>query len=88
MGLTTDRATTDHRDSTEPDIADTISEPTKSAAGTGGVARCSAAAERECGGAGSSDSLSGRVAAHRRGYDGMNKDFMPRHGRSHDGRVM
>jgi hypothetical protein len=57
MPLTADRATTDHGHSTEPDIADTIPEPTKSATGAGSVARCRVAVERECGGAGSSDSI-------------------------------
>jgi hypothetical protein len=71
MRLTTNRATTDHRDSIEPDIADTISEQTKSATGTGGVARCRLAAERECGGSGAGDSVSGWLAAHSCCYDGM-----------------
>lgn len=58
MQLTTNRVTTDHRDCLEPDIADTISEQTKSATGTGSAARCRLAAERECGGVGSGDSIS------------------------------
>jgi hypothetical protein len=58
MRLTRNRATTDHRDSIEPDIADTVSEQTKSATGTGSAARCRLTAGGECGGIGSGDSIS------------------------------
>lgn len=78
--LTADRATTDHRDSTERDIADTISEQTQSAAGAGRVARSGAAAERECGGAGARDGISRWLVAHCGGYDGLNKDLCLRDG--------
>ncbi|KAI4645334.1 autophagy protein 5 [Alternaria viburni] len=86
--LSSNRATTDHRDSTERDIADTISEQTQSAAGAGRVARSGAAAERECGGAGARDGISRWLAAHCGGYDGLNKDLCQQRRRSHGRRVM
>lgn len=89
------RTATDDRHGAEPHVAHVISEQAKSSAGAGGAAWSGAASERERRGAGACGGLSGRMAAHSSGHDGVNNCFMTAvtllyeaRGASHGGRAL